>query len=180
MVSDSFVVYQTTAYSVFEDFVEELALAVNVVATEVQQLFVERVGLRYVDLIRSTQSKPWTHFVRPEFHGLRSQVLQEGTQVQLHQSVAQTAHGTMVVRLFQNRDAQPLPPDLVEESSDARIDPPVAKGELLTLLDLDHFSAKPNDYQAGLAENEAWMLHDDLDRVFRESVITPAALEAWK
>jgi uncharacterized protein (TIGR04255 family) len=180
IISDSFVVFQTTAYGVFEQFVEHLAVAVNTVAGEVQQLLMQRVGLRYIDLLRPGEGKTWRDFVRPEFHGLKSPVLNESTQTQLHQSIAQTAHGTMVVRLFQNRDAQVLPPDLIEEAATARVTPSPTRGELVTILDLDHFSERSRDYESGAVEREAWLLHDDLDRVFRESVVTPAALEAWK
>jgi uncharacterized protein (TIGR04255 family) len=179
IISDGFVVFQTTAYGVFEEFVEHLAVAVNTVAAEVQQLLMQRVGLRYVDLLRSTDSGTWREYVRPEFHGLKSPVLEEGTQTQLIQSVAKTPHGTMAVRLFQNREAQVLPPDLIEEASAAKVTPPPGRGELLTILDLDHFSEASRDYESGAVEREAWHLHDDLDRVFRESVVTSAALEAW-
>jgi len=87
----------------------------------------------------------------------------------------------MIVRLFQNREGRVLPPDL-EQADDIkpRLDPPLEPNELLTILDLDHFSTLQADYEEGWVEKQAWRLHDDLDCVFRKSLVTPKALEVWK
>lgn len=180
ILAENFVAFETTAYGVFDEFVESLALAVNTVAEAVQELYVQRIGLRYVDLLRSPDSETWRKYIRPELHGLQSPVFRSGTQLQLHQSMAQTNHGTMVVRIFQNRDGQLLPPDLADTASTLKVAPPPSAGELLTLLDLDHYSEKGRDYESGAVEQQAWELHNDLDRVFREAVVTNAALEAWR
>jgi uncharacterized protein (TIGR04255 family) len=182
LVTDSFLVYQTTAYESFEVFVNDLGLAVDTVAGEVQGLVIQRVGLRYVDLVRPYPGHAWNDYILPGLHGISHDVFLPTTQQQLHQSVAKTASGTMVVRLFQNRDGQVLPPDLTDADVKPRISPPLADGELLTLLDLDHYSvpSRPLDHEKGWVEAEAWRLHDGLDHVFRESVVTPKALRLWK
>ena len=181
VVTENFVVFQTTTYRVFDDFVQELNLAVETVASEVKQLLIQRVGLRYVDLVRCRNGETWTDYVQPGLQWLKSENFIEGTQSQLYQCVADTSAGTMIVRLFQNREGQVLPPDL-EAVDDLKphLDPPIEPNELLTLLDLDHFSTHQVDYERGWVENQAWQLHDDLDSVFRKSLVTPKALEAWK
>lgn len=180
VVTENFVAFQTTAYTVFEDFVPQLASAVDTLAEEVQGLYLQRIGLRYVDLVRPARGETWRDYVRPELHGLRSPTFIEDSQAQLHQSTAQTSHGTMIVRLYQNRDGQVLPPDLTEGGLKVRVEPAVAPTELITLLDLDHFSLRQVDYERGVVESQVWDLHDDLDRVFRESVVTDYALKVWK
>lgn len=181
VVTENFVVFQTTAYSVFEDFVRELNLAVEILASEVNQLLIERVGLRYVDLVRSRGEESWADFVQPGLQGLKSETFLDGTQSQLYQSVANTSAGTMIVRLFQNREGQVLPPDLGEaDDLKPRLEPAIAPNELLTILDLDHFSTHQMEYEKGWVERQAWQLHESLDRVFRKSLVTPKALEAWK
>jgi uncharacterized protein (TIGR04255 family) len=181
LVTENFIVFQTVAYSVFEDFVRELSLAVDTLATEVKQLLIQRVGLRYVDLVRSRTGESWTEFVQPGVQGLKSDTFLEGTQSQLYQSVANTSAGTMIVRLFQNREGQVLPPDLGDaDDLKPRLDPAIAPNELLTLLDLDHFSTHQIEYEKGWVEQQAWQLHEGLDRVFRKSLVTPKALEVWK
>jgi uncharacterized protein (TIGR04255 family) len=180
VVTENFIVFQTTAYSVFEDFVRELNLAVDTLAGEVKQLLIQRVGLRYVDLVRSGPGGNWTDFVQPGLQGLKSETFLEDTQSQLYQSVANTSAGTMIVRLFQNREGQVLPPDLGEaDDLKPRLEPAIAPKELLTILDLDHFSTHQVEYEKGWVEQQAWQLHDGLDRVFRKSLVTPKALEVW-
>lgn len=180
VVTENFVAFQTTAYTVFEDFVPQLVLAVDTLAEEVQGLYLQRIGLRYVDLVRPAAGETWREYVRPELHGLRSSAFVDDSQTQLHQSTAQTPHGTMIVRLYQNREGQVLPPDLAEDGLKVRVEPDLAPSELVTLLDLDHFSVRQVDYDRGFVESQAWDLHDDLDRVFRESLVTDHALKAWK
>ena len=181
VVAENFIVFQTTTYSVFEDFVRELNLAVDTLATEVKQLLIQRVGLRYVDLVRSGAGGAWTDFVQPGLQGLKSETFLEGTQNQLYQSVANTSAGTMIVRLFQNREGQVLPPDLGEaDDLKPRLDPAIVDNELLTILDLDHFSTHQIEYEKGWVGQQAWQLHDGLDQVFRKSLVTPRALEVWK
>jgi len=181
VVTENFLVYQTVEYSAFEAFVRELDLAVATVASEVKELLIQRVGLRYVDLVRSGNGETWTDFVQPGLQGLKSATFVQGTQSQLYQCVANTESGTMIVRLFQNREGQVLPPDLTEaDDLKPRINRPLEPKELLTILDLDHFSARQEDYRSGLIAEQAWQLHDDLDQVFRKSLVTEKALEAWK
>lgn len=181
VVTENFVVFQTTAYSAFEEFVRELNLAVDTLATEVKQLLIQRIGLRYVDLVRSRAGESWTDFVQPGLQGLKSETFLNETQSQLYQSVANTPAGTMIVRLFQNRDGEVLPPDLREaDDLKPRLDRAIAPNELLTILDMDHFSAHQVEYEKGWVEQQAWQLHDGLDRVFRKSLVTPKALEVWK
>jgi hypothetical protein len=87
----------------------------------------------------------------------------------------------MIVRLFQNREGQALPPDLGDaDDLHPRLDPAIAPNELLTILDLDHFSTHQMEYEKGWVEQQAWQLHDGLDHVFRKSLVTPKALEVWK
>jgi len=180
VLTSNFVVFQTSAYTVFEEFLADLAEAVDVVATEVEAVQIERVGLRYIDLVRPSDRRSWRDYVRPGLHGFESSILKPHTQSQLFQSVAETDRGTLVVRLFQNREAKILPPDLVNGGLIRNVDPAPQPGELLTLLDLDHYSTPNIEYERGCVEREGWALHDGLDHVFRESLVTPAALETWK
>jgi uncharacterized protein (TIGR04255 family) len=181
VVTENFLVLQTTAYSSFDAFVAELGLALETLATEVKQLLIQRIGLRYVDLVRDRGDETWTDFIQPGLHGIRSDAFADLTQSQLFQSVANTSTGTMIVRLFQNREGQVLPPDLAA-TDDLQRRPTTAlrPNELLTILDLDHFSEHEQEYTPGWVEQQAWALHDGLDRVFRQSLVTPRALEVWK
>jgi uncharacterized protein (TIGR04255 family) len=181
IITKDFVVFQTTTYSSFDDFVQEVEVAVETVASEVQALVIQRVGLRYVDLVREANGKTWKDFVHPGVQGLTSALFIDKTQHHLYQCVSDTSKGKMIVRLIQNRQGQVLPPDLADSDDlQPRLDQPLQPDELLTILDLDHFSPHQEDYRAGWVGEQAWSLHDDLDQVFRKSLVTEMALESWK
>jgi len=180
VVTEDFIVFQTTKYTVFENFVQKLAEVMETLASVVKQLAIQRIGLRYIDLIRPRANETWRNYVRPELHGLSNAVLKPDTQLQLQQTVANTERGTLITRLYQNREGQIFPPDLTDDSLTANLTPLPDQGELLTLIDLDHFCTVQCDYEPAQLEDIVWQLHDDIDRVFRESVVTPSALKAWE
>ena len=72
IVGEEVVVIQTTAYTVAEDFLVELELAAETVAGVVGDLVVERVGLRYIDLIQPKEDEDWRDYVKPGFHGVET------------------------------------------------------------------------------------------------------------
>jgi uncharacterized protein (TIGR04255 family) len=179
VVTNNFLAVQTSSYSVFEEFLKELRLGVESVASEVEGLVVERIGLRYINLIRPPESQAWKDYLRPGLHGLQSKHLSERSQANLYQSVGQSEHGTMIVRMFQNREGAILPPDLLDSDLQLNVDPPLRSSELLTVVDLDHFAARQLDFETSEIEKQVWALHDAIDHVFREEIVTSAALKEW-
>jgi uncharacterized protein (TIGR04255 family) len=179
------VVLQTTAYQRFEGFAEHLqrALAMVLSKTEHDKLGrIQRVGLRYVDLIQPRSGEDFRHYLRPGFHGVADAVFQPGTH-RLHvESVGTTAvgdtTGTMVVRVVQNDQGFDLPPDLAGGSPKhvSRAKP----GELVTLVDMDHYlegNFEPNvDWVLG----RAYQMHDHLIETFHNHVVSDAAIEVWR
>ena len=177
IVNEEFVVVQTTAYTVFEDFLKEIELAVDTVASIVGDLVVERVGLRYVDLIRPADGGDWREYVKPGFHGVKTEAFSADTVEGFFQLTARTEVGKMIARLAQNRDGIALPPDLTPHQPKGI--PDVPKGKLLTLLDLDHFKVNRFDYAKDQLLQVAWELHDSLDILFRD-MVTEHALTTWR
>jgi len=83
----------------------------------------------------------------------------------------------MIVRVAQNRDDKVLPPDLIPHNPRLRAN--AERGELLTLLDLDHYRKERKSFEVESLRGVAWELHDGLDILFRD-LVTPHALEVWK
>jgi uncharacterized protein (TIGR04255 family) len=82
--------------------------------------------------------------------------------------------------LAQRNDRGFLPPD-IEPSSLNHNEPEVKKGEVVTLLDTDHFqdlSKEPFDFSTEVVMQRLWRLHDNTDLAFRAAV-TQFALNAW-
>ncbi len=185
LVTVDSVVLQSTAYEKFEDFAEKLLHAVRTVLakTEHDQLgVVQRVGLRYVDVVQPREKEDFRFYLRPGFHGVADDVFQAGTH-RLHvesrgkTSVGDEA-GTMVVRVVQNDQGFSLPPDLVGAAP--KHTPRSKAGELITLIDMDHFIEGNFAPDAEWVVARAYDLHDHLVETFHNHVVTEDAIEVWK
>jgi uncharacterized protein (TIGR04255 family) len=184
VVEDS-VVLQTTAYGKFEDFADKLLQAVQTVLakTEHDQLgVVQRVGLRYVDIVHPREGEDFRLYLRRGFHGVADQVFKAGTH-RLHiESTGKTSvggvDGTMVVRVVQNDQGFSLPPDLLGAAP--KHSPRAKSGELITLVDMDHYIEGKFDPNAEWVVAKAYEMHDHLVETFHDHVVTKEAIEVWQ
>ena len=177
IVSESAVVVQTTAYAGFEKFLEILSLAMTSVDAVVGDLIVERIGLRYVDVIQPQLDESWKDYVKSGYHGEENDLVRSDNSVFFMQTVADTRPGQrLIVRLTQNRDGLLLPPDLVPHHP--ALQSQAEQGELVTLLDLDHYREARQPFEISGVVDVAWELHDGLDIMFRD-LVTTHALEVW-
>ena len=177
VVTEGFMVLQTTAYDDFETFVDQLKTAVSTLDEAVGGLLIQRVGLRYVDAIIPKEGETWREYVKPCLHGFESSLFKDRV-LRLHQTVANTAVGTMLVRLHQNLDGNVLPPDLgtralLAPTTEAK------KGETTTLLDIDHFHRCEDAYDPERFEQLAWKLKEAAYEIFADNVVTEHALKVW-
>jgi uncharacterized protein (TIGR04255 family) len=185
LLTQSSVVLQTTAYGRFEAFADKLLHVVRTVfaATEHDKLgVVERVGLRYVDVVQPREGEDFRFYLRPGFHGVADTVFRPRTH-RLHvESRGKTSvgevEGTMVVRVVQNDRGFALPPDLIAAAPKhaARARP----GELITLVDMDHYIEGKFDPAVEWVVARAYDMHDDLIETFHQHVVTEDAIEVWK
>jgi len=185
LVLQDSVVLQTTGYQRFEGLAEHLQRALGTVLTKTEHDklgLVQRVGLRYIDLIQPRSGEDFRHYLRPGFHGVADAVFQPGTH-RLHvESVGSCAvgdtAGTMVVRVVQNDQGFDLPPDLVggapKHVSRAK------EGELVTLVDMDHYVEGTFDPNVDWVVERAYQMHDHLIETFHKHVVSDAAIEVWR
>jgi uncharacterized protein (TIGR04255 family) len=180
VVAEGFVVLQTTSYDDFETFIAQIKSVVSTVNEVVDAIVIQRVGLRYVDAIVPKSGESWRDYVQPSLHGFESRLFKEDSALRLHQTVAATDTGTMLVRIHQNREGATLPPDL--GTGALKPAPSTAKkGETITLLDIDHFHVCDNvEYAAEHFESVAWTLKNASYEVFVEHLVTPHALKVWR
>ena len=177
IVGGGAVVVQTTAYRGFDGFLDTLSLALTALDFVVGDLIVERVGLRYVDFIDPRTGESWNEYVKPGYHGQVNDIVQPEKSLHFAQTVSNTGEGQrLIIRLMQNRDGNLLPPDLVPHHPHfgKRVEP----GNLATLLDLDHYREERQPFEIDKVLDTAWVLHDTLDRTFRD-VVSTHALKVW-
>ncbi|MEL6341378.1 MAG: TIGR04255 family protein [Myxococcota bacterium] len=185
LVTQDSVILQTTSYERFEGFADRLRHAVQTVLakTENDQLgVVQRVGLRYVDVVQPRDGEDFRFYLRPGLHGVADEVFQSDTH-RLHvESTGKTTvgnvDGTMVVRVVQNDQGFSLPPDLLGAAP--KHTPRAKSGELITLVDMDHYIEGTFDPDAGWIMASAYEIHDHLIETLHKHVVTEEAIEVWK
>lgn len=179
------VVLQTTGYANFEAFADHLSHAVQTVLSKTEQDklgVVQRVGLRYVNLVKPRPNEDYRYYLRPGFHGVSDEVFRAHSH-RLHvESVGRTTvgdtEGTMIVRVVQNDQGFDLPPDLVGGAP--KHQSRVVAGELATLVDMDQFIEGRFDPSTEWVVARTFEMHDHLIETFHKHVVTEQAIEVWR
>lgn len=183
ILDKNFATYLTTGYDRFDSFFTTLADTLDVLDEVVEGFLVTRVGLRYVNVIRShTEEHSWRDFVREGLRGAMSEEFVGTSVLHVHQTQAETRAGRIAIRLVQNRDARLLPPDMEAIPLQLRLPDHVADvetGELLTLLDVDHFQSDEWTYERSILESVTWALKNISYHVTFGDILTDHALEQW-
>lgn len=173
LTSNNFAIH-TNGYKTYEDFEKYIATAIEVINGAMSLSIVERIGLRYVDLVRLKENETWKHYLKEGLLGLDPAKVGVKSWMSKFESLGDTEIGKLLIRCGQTE--LPLPPDL---------QPPTLKysvslnpGEIGTLLDCDHFSETTMDFESKAVLAKIGDLHDHIDRAFRNSV-TSHALKTW-
>lgn len=177
VLTRDFVVLECSRYEVFDKFVERFRSVLDLIATEVETELSNRLGLRYVNLIRPEGEESVFDYLKPGLTGLPAAELGADSLLYRFESVAKTSEGQLALRVLQTEDGTFLPPGL--DQSDLAFDVEVHAGDLVTTLDIDHFSAEERDFDPSALLEEFWKLHEYTDRAFRAAV-TEHAMRQWE
>lgn len=186
VLSKNSVVLQTTAYSSREAFFTRLYAILNTIRDFASSApLVERIGLRYVDLVRPVGDEPYRTYVHMGLLGFPfrdSPHLHARSLGFLTQSVAKTNSGMLAIRSGTLPPGALLPPDLNPGMLQPALQPMPSERPGLA-VDFDHFTvfdgttpAMDFDPEAILAH--ARLLHATLREAF-DTIITPEALKRW-
>ena len=177
---------KTTAYGRFEDYADKLhhaAITVHAMTEHDSLGVVQRVRLRYIDIVRPRDAEDFREYLRPVLHGTSDDIFQPLNHRLRVESTGKTEVGsgilgTMIVRVVQNDQGISLPPDLI--SAPPRYVERAERCEVVTLIDMDHFIEGTFDPDADLIVEKAYELHDHVIETFHEHVVSAAAIEVWK
>ncbi len=167
-------------YTTFEDFCAILRRALETVDSEVGIGLIERIGLRYVDLVRPAIDESLADYLCPGILGIDDTVVGVSNAIRGSIYQGQTTAGTLVIRTAQRNDGGFLPPD-IDPSPLAHAEYEIKPGTVVTLLDFDHFreyTKEPLDFSTERVLRTLWRLHETTDLAFRAAV-TNHALEVW-
>jgi len=175
-LATDFISLHTSKYEVNEKFEETFGIVLTIIHEVVSLSLVERIGLRYINLIRLNTGEKFSDYLQPGLLGLEDEKLGVQKSLSRFELVGVTDVGKLVVRYSQSDNGTFLPPDLVP--SPLKHDIQIPTGEKVAFLDLDHFSEESHDFEAGSVIETLRHLHGNLDRTFR-SAVTEAALQKW-
>lgn len=177
VLASDFIVLECSRYTVFEKFAERLEWILEIVRKEVEVALSDRIGLRYVYLIRPSPNELMFEYLKPGLAGLPAKDLGAERLLYRLETIAKTPQGQLVLRVLQTDDGTFLPPGI--ERTDLSFDIQIGAEELVTILDIDHFSIDERDFKPPELVGDFWKLHDYTDRAFRAAV-TPHALSRWE
>jgi uncharacterized protein (TIGR04255 family) len=164
----------TNDYKTYEDFEKSIATAIDVINSAMNLSIVERIGLRYVDLIRLKKGETWKEYLQEGLLGLDPEKVGVKSWMAKFESLGVTDVGKLMIRCAQTQQA--LPPDL--QTPTLKYSITLKPGEVATLLDTDHFSEESTDFKPSTVLTKIGDLHDHIDKAFRNSV-TSNALKSW-
>jgi uncharacterized protein (TIGR04255 family) len=176
IISPQFIVFETSSYDVFDTFVESLKEVFTVLQDIIKVSLAERVGLRYVNVIRPTEGQELKDYLQPGLLGISSEKLDATKSLYRFETNSLTLAGQLVLRLYQSDNGSYLPPDISLDNVKPTLK--VEQGEIVTILDIDNFSLQQCDFEPDDLVKILWELHNYSDKAFKAAV-TPDALKFW-
>jgi len=174
ILSPSSLIIQTTTYSDFETFENSVGVALKTINSVVNIDLVERIGLRYIDVVRLKDKESFADYLKPGLLGIETKDLGIKNWISRSESLGVTPLGSLVVRWSQSENSVPL--NVIPSSMSVSIQ--LQPKEIATLLDFDHFIEGSLDFDVDTIVSKLGELHDGIDQAFRNSV-TSKALELW-
>lgn len=177
-------VFQTTAYTSSAPFRDQLRDVLRALREVTGAEFVQRVGLRYIDLIRVAPGERFSEYVH---HGLLGFPWREAPDLQARaiglrtEAIAQTTVGIMAVRSAVLPPGQMVPSDLLPAVLRYPPPPEPQNGLPGLAVDFDHFvqfDETPLPFDADRIVEIVQQLRDGSRAAF-EAAGTPYAFERW-
>ncbi|MGL4612163.1 MAG: TIGR04255 family protein [Trueperaceae bacterium] len=179
VVNPNSIVFQTTTYDKFDVFVERLKNILSDISDITEVALYERLGLRFVNLIRKNPSENFEEYLNSGLLGLSSRELQfDDILGRSHQMTGNTKMGVLNVKLLQTKDGIFLTPDL--DPGHLNFPQKLSPGEEVSILDFDHIHllTEPQNFVADEISKKMYELHQHIEFAFRKAV-TEEALTKW-
>lgn len=178
VVNQNSIVFQTTMYDKFDKFGEHLKVILSDVSKITKVALYERLGLRYVNLIRKNPSESFGEYLAHGLHGLSSEELRfDDILGKNYQMTGKTKLGVLHIKLLQTKEGIFLTPDLDQGHLNFPSKP--LPGEEVSILDFDHICfTQPRNFSADEIHKTVHELHKHIEYAFTKAV-TVAALNKW-
>lgn len=170
-------VYRTSSYTDFEHFVAETMRGVDGMLESLKPAVIERIGLRFVDLIEGQEVGDLKKLIEPPLYGFTPQV--EGFEQQATQQFVRgrTPEGLLLLRYSRAKHSAALPADLADVSLAAMRTP--RNDQESVIIDIDHFRDNADlDPDSAQIRRLIEALQGPMSTLFKDAV-TQFAIEQW-
>jgi uncharacterized protein (TIGR04255 family) len=181
VLTPEFVMIQTSRYEGFTELRDRFHGVLSALTELAGTEAVQRIGLRYIDLLRATEHLPSPkQLLTPSLQGFPADQVpgaEAAGAVTRSESLVPTAHGVLAVRCWQRGDGGFLPPDI--PPTELSYDVALNGGESVIILDTDHFQSVPQMlFQADALVQRFDALHEVVSHAFWKAV-SEEALVYW-
>jgi uncharacterized protein (TIGR04255 family) len=162
--------FQTTEYETFDAFQRQLRLGLDVLDEVVGGLaFVERIGLRYLDVVAPRPGERVGQYLANEVAGLRARMPESTFAYSFSEAMLIDGEGSQVVsRTIIQSGSLSFPPDLQPESLTVAERFGAVSGEHAVIDSDGSFSIRQR-FDPQFVEAKLKALHDLIDKSFRET-----------
>lgn len=169
--------FQTTNYDTFNTFSTALSQGLEFLHQMVNLSFTERVGIRFLDVVKPHNDDNIHQYLIPEVLGLHGKL--EGKSIHsFSESLNRIKAGTLISRIIIQDGPLGFPPDL--QPIGLQVAQRFAQiNGIHGIIDTDAFYDSREAFNIDGIKNHLDLLHDEIVKVFR-AVITNHALNVWK
>lgn len=169
--------FQTTDYDTYNTFSSELFQGLEFLHQVVNLSFFERVGIRFLDVVKPLDGETIPQYLIPEVLGLYGR-LEGDTVHSFSESMNRIKIGSLISRIILQDAPLRLPPDL--HPIGLQVAPRFAKiNGTHAVIDTDAFYDTREAFNINVIKNHLEILHDEITKIFR-IVATEYALNIWK
>jgi len=169
----------TTNYDSFERIIDKLDYVLKAIQEIVDITLVERVGLRYVNMVTPDNDEAFEDYLKTGLMGFpfNNEITSEPDKALLRsESIAKTSCGVLAIRCIKSNQGEYVSPDLMPIN--LKITQKPENGEMVAFLDFDHFSVGSQDFDVDSLIDGFWNLHKIISVAFLSS-IQDYAIKKW-
>jgi uncharacterized protein (TIGR04255 family) len=130
--------FHATSYTDFDAFLREILRGFEAISKIAKVSLIQRVGLRYLDLIEGSEANSVQKFVHPLLMGFDPQISGLKAEISQQLFIAKSSLGTLVLRVSVGLHASAIPIELSPLSLNVSRNPDQSNTSII--LDTDHFA----------------------------------------
>jgi len=182
VLSNDFIIFQTTDYITHKPFFAALMLGLKTVLENAKPALITRVGIRYLDAVVPSEGERVEDYLAEGLHGVSSNLkaIQSGNEAVFQTDVQPMINdGVLIAKLYKMNGTLAFPPDVVPYGVNMLQKFHQKSARWHCVIDTDHYVEGNMQPDSEKINQQLLSLHGILKSAF-ESMVSPFALEKWK